>query len=208
MSHLLAILALMRAWINKITPESSIVHYHSFSMPVSLLCVPNSPSSITYCNIVVKAILQTQPRWPHEREVMFTILPCWPLTVLQHPNTLQYRENTCVLPADIPHMEIHISPRSMTNSSMNPCNSAVTHKVPTKSIEFCRFSMLHRFLWYAVTANPRTLMHNDYVWRSHMQGLMFWFRFSLLQLWPAPRISWCRELSSGASDSIPYVRWL
>ena len=118
MSHLLAILALMRAWINKITPESSIVHYHSFSMPVSLLCVPNSPSSITYCNIVVKAILQTQPRWPHEREVMFTILPCWPLTVLQHPNTIEYRENPCVLLADIPHMEIHISPRSIINSNL------------------------------------------------------------------------------------------
>ena len=42
MTHLLAILALMCAWINKITPESFIVHYHSFSTHVSLLRIPNS----------------------------------------------------------------------------------------------------------------------------------------------------------------------
>ena len=44
MTHLLAILALMSARINKITPESSIVHYHSFATPVSLLWVPSSLS--------------------------------------------------------------------------------------------------------------------------------------------------------------------
>jgi len=36
MTHLLAILASTSAWIYKITPESSIVRYHIFSMPVSL----------------------------------------------------------------------------------------------------------------------------------------------------------------------------
>jgi hypothetical protein len=36
MTHLLAILASMSAWINKIIPESSIVPYHIFSSPVSL----------------------------------------------------------------------------------------------------------------------------------------------------------------------------
>jgi len=151
----------MSAWINKITPESSIIHYHSFSTPVSLLCVPNSPSSINYCNIFVKAILQTWPRWTHAQEVMLTILPDWPPTLLQHSNMIEYHENTCVLPADIQHMEVHISPHSKSNSSMNPGNSPVTPKVPTKSIGFCRFSMLHQFLCYAVTANAQTFTHND-----------------------------------------------
>jgi len=36
MTNLLPILALMGSWINKITPESSIVPYYSFSAPESL----------------------------------------------------------------------------------------------------------------------------------------------------------------------------
>ena len=156
----------------------------------------------------MKAILQTRPRWTHEREVLLAILPYRPLTELQHRNTIEYSENTCVLPADIPHMEMHISPRLVINSSMNLYNPAGTHKIPTKSIKFCRFSMLHQFLCYAVTANAQTFTHNDYVQRSHMHGLTCSFRFSVHSLWPAPRVSWCCELSSGASGSIPYVRWL
>ena len=144
----------------------------------------------------------------HEREVMLTILPYRPLTLLQHLNTIEYRENTCILPADIPHMETHITPRSITNSSMNPCNSAITDQVRTKSIEFCRFSMLHQFLCYVVNANARTFTHNNYVYRSHMQGPIFSFMFSVFILWPAPRVSWCCELSSGAFGFILYVRWL
>jgi len=105
-------------------------------------------------------------------------------------------------------MAIHISPHSITHSSMNPSNSAVSHKVPIKSIEFCRFSMLQQYLCYAITANVWTFLHNDYVERSHMQGLVFSFRFPLLNMWPAPRVSWCCEISSGASGSILYVRSL
>jgi len=85
------------------------------------------------------------------------------LSLLQHPDTIEYHENSCVLRADIAHMEIHISPWLIANSSMNPCSSAVTHKVPTKYIVFCRLSMLHQFLCYAVTANAQTVMHHDYV---------------------------------------------
>ena len=39
MTHLLAIMALMSAWINEITPESSIIYCHSFSTPEYLLFV-------------------------------------------------------------------------------------------------------------------------------------------------------------------------
>jgi len=41
-SNLLAIWALTTASINKITPESSIIPYHSSSMPLSFLCISNS----------------------------------------------------------------------------------------------------------------------------------------------------------------------
>jgi len=51
---------------------------------------------------------------------MVTILPYRLLTLLQHPDTIEYRENLCVLPAHIPDKEIHISPRSITNSSIEP----------------------------------------------------------------------------------------
>jgi hypothetical protein len=44
MTHLLAILASPCAWIKRITPESSIVPYHSFSAPAFLLALPNSLS--------------------------------------------------------------------------------------------------------------------------------------------------------------------
>jgi len=44
MTHLFEILASPSAWINTITPESSIAPSHSFSAPVSLLCIPNSLS--------------------------------------------------------------------------------------------------------------------------------------------------------------------
>jgi hypothetical protein len=141
----------------------------------------------------------------HEMEVMSTILPYRQLTLLQHPNTIEYCNNSYIIPADIPHMEFHISPRSITNPSMNPCNSVVTHNLLTKSIQFCRFSMLHQFLCYVVTANARTYTHNDYVLSSHMQGLMFSVRFSVLNVSLAPRVSWCRELSSGASGSFRYA---
>ena len=156
----------------------------------------------------MNGILQIRPRWPHESEVMLTILSYQLLTELQHPSTKESHQNTCVLLVDIPHMEIYTSARSITNSSMNPSYSAGTHKVPTKPIEFWRFSMLHQFLWYVVTTNGQTFMHKDYVERSHVPVLTFAFRFSGLNFWPARRVNWCRESSSGASESIIYVRWL
>ena len=82
---------------------------------VSPACTKFSPSSIN-CNIVFKCILQTQPRWMHERDAMLMILPYSPLTLLQHPNTTEYHQHMCVLAADIPLMEIPISPLLTTNS--------------------------------------------------------------------------------------------
>jgi len=61
MTYLLAILAPTIAWIHKIIPESSIVCYHIFCMPVSPSYIKLSFSSID-CNIVVKDILWTRHR--------------------------------------------------------------------------------------------------------------------------------------------------
>jgi hypothetical protein len=47
-------------------------------------------------------------------------------------------------------------PHSITTSSMNPCQSAITQEVSTKYIQFCRFWMVHQVLRYAVTTNART----------------------------------------------------
>jgi hypothetical protein len=128
MTHLLAILASPSAWFSTITRESFIIPCHSFSALVFLLCIPNSRSSIYY-NIVVKIILQIRPRWMNEREVDLTILPYRPRTQVQHSNGLQYREHECFLQRDITHMEIHISPTSITIVNKNPWNSAITLKV-------------------------------------------------------------------------------
>jgi hypothetical protein len=136
------------------------------------------------------------------------MLPYPPLTSLQHPNTIEHREKLYVLLADIPDMEIHMSSHSMRNCNMIPYTSAVTHQVATISIQLYRFSKLHQFLCYVVTVNARTFTHNDYIWRSHILGLMFQSRVSVLDFWPGPRVSWWRELSSGGSGSILYVRCL
>jgi len=61
MTHLSAIFASPSGWIITITTASAIVPFHSFPASVSLLCIPNSLSSINY-NIVVKVILWTSPR--------------------------------------------------------------------------------------------------------------------------------------------------
>jgi len=80
MTDLLEILASTSSWIDKITPQSSIVRYHIFSSPVyQLLDTKFSPSSIDW-NIVVKDILQMRPRWTHESEVKLSILPYRRLT--------------------------------------------------------------------------------------------------------------------------------
>jgi len=130
---------------------------------VTTLSTKCSPSSINYCNIVVNGFLQMRPRRMHRREVMIVILTYRPLTKTQHPNTINHRENTSVLPADIPHIQIHIALCLIPKSSMHPCNSAVTHKLPTKSIEFCEFPMRHQLWCYVVNINAGTFTHNDYV---------------------------------------------
>ena len=162
MTHLLAIMASPSASIITITPDSSIIPYHSFSTPVSLLPMPNSLSSI-HCNIVAKDILLTRPRWMREREVNLTILPYRPLTSLHNPDTIEYRENTCILPADIPHTEIYISPRSVTDSVW----TLATHPSLWWS-QICWVLQIPNaapILCHAVTSNARTLMHNYYVQR-------------------------------------------
>jgi len=127
---------------------------------ISPLYTKFSLSSIS-CNIVVKVILQTWPRWTHEREVMLTISTHRPLTVLQHPNTVEYCENSCVLPADIPHTEIPISPPLRTNSVW----TLATQPSLWRSQIHWVLQILNDapILCHAVTSNARTFTHNDYV---------------------------------------------
>jgi len=82
---------------------------------ISPLCIKLSTFSINW-NILGQGILQAQPRWTHDREVVRMKLPYRPLTNLEHPNTREYRENRCVLLEDIPHREIHIPAWFLTNS--------------------------------------------------------------------------------------------
>jgi len=117
-------------------------------------------SSINY-NIVVKVILQTRPRWTHEREVMLTILPYRPLTCLQHPNRIEYRENSCVLPADIPYTEIHIFPWLITHSVWTLATQQSLSR--SQIYRVLQIQNAAPILCNAVTSNPRTFTHNDYV---------------------------------------------
>jgi len=137
MTHLLAILASTSTWIHMITPESSIVHDHIISTPVSSSYTKLSPFSID-CNIVRKDFLQTRSRCPQETKVILTILLYRRLTSLHHPDTIDYREYMFVIPVDIPDTVIHNSPRTTTNS-VSPLATQLSH------IEFCRFSMQQLF---------------------------------------------------------------
>ena len=89
--------------------------------------------STSNCNIFVKIILQTPSRWTHEKEVMPTIVPYYPPIYLYLPNTREYLENTCVSPADVPHMQIHISPWSITNPVWTVATQLSLWKVPNRA---------------------------------------------------------------------------
>jgi hypothetical protein len=84
-------------------------------------------------HIVVKVILQTVPRWKHEREVILTILHYQPLTYLQ-----DLKANRTSWKFECPsggYATYWYSNLSLIYKklSMNPCNSAVTLKVPNLS---------------------------------------------------------------------------
>jgi len=185
MTHLLAILASMSAWIHKITPESSTVPYHILSTPVStrvsLLRIPNSLPPPLTATLLWRIFCRHGPRWTHEKEVMLTILPYRPLTSLQHPDTIDYSEYTCVLPAGIPHREIHISLRSRTNSAWPLATQP-------SLIDFCRFSMLHKF--YAMQSG-QMLKHSRII--TLCRGVICrgtrYHSGSQCSIWPAPRVS-------------------
>jgi len=81
---------------------------------ISPLCTKPSLFSIN-CKIDVKDILQIQPNSTHEREDLYTILPYWLQTSLQHSIIIEYLHNACVLSVDIPHTEIFIALLFMTN---------------------------------------------------------------------------------------------
>jgi len=78
-TYLLAILALMNAWINKITPESFIIHFHSFSMSVSLLYAPNLLPPPLTATLLGKILCR---HGPHECTkgklcIQYCLIDCW-----------------------------------------------------------------------------------------------------------------------------------
>jgi len=87
-------------------------------------------------NIVVKVILWTWPWWTPEWGVMLMMLPCRPPLWLPLSNQIEYCENTYILLADTPHLEIYISPLSRTSS---------VWILTTQPSSCCRFSLLHQF---------------------------------------------------------------
>ena len=89
MTHLLAILALTRAGIDSITPESSLYLYCSFSMLNLSFVNPNSLSSIA----LTAYILRLQQTRAAEREVPHPILPHRLLTLQENSKTTEYHQN-------------------------------------------------------------------------------------------------------------------
>lgn len=102
------------------------------------------------CILEVMDILPTQSRLTHQLEVMLTSLHYWPTSSLQHPDTIEYPEFTCVLVANNPLMAIYISPQLIPNS---------VWPLPTQVslIAFSRFSMWHQFY---TMQSPQMLEHS------------------------------------------------
>lgn len=127
---------------------------------ISSLYTEFSLSSIN-SNIVVKENLHTLPRWMHGRKGMLTILPDRLLTRLQHPNTIEYHGNTCVISEDIPHMDIYIFPPLITNSVWTleyPPSFSTSHINLVLQIVHAA-----PIQWHAVTSNGQKFTHNYYV---------------------------------------------
>jgi len=146
---------------------------------MSPLCTKFSSCSIV-CNIVAKDILQTQPRWRSGRAAVLTTLPYRPVTWLPHPNTTEYHENACVLPANIQRMNIHRSPQSISTSvwtfAAQPPNSE------SQIYQNVQIFIAAQIVCHAVTSNARTFTHHWYIWNSQMQGDIYSVRFSVIHL--------------------------
>jgi len=201
MTHLLAILALMSAWINKITPESSIVHYHSFSTPVSLLCVPHSlPLPLT------------------------TVTLMW-MGFCRHGPDVRMKGKLCLLYCPIDHwlscsiliqwniVKIAVFFRQIYHygdSYFSSLNNKLQYEPLQLSCHSQGPSQIYRVL-QIFNAAPISMLYGHRklpTIQDHMEGLMFSFRFQVLNLWPAPTVSWCCESCTGESGSILYVGWL
>jgi len=165
MTYSLSIVALMCAWINPITPKSSIESDHSFSLPVSLLRVSNS-----LCSSLAADTLQTDPRWTCQGDVIFMIMPYWLVTLLEHPTLKNYPENMSILLPDTPHTDIYRYPWSSIKSVWTWRTQPLLTRIQIHWV-------LHnhkaaQVLWHPVTLNAWTLRHNYYLYRSHIQGHM------------------------------------
>ena len=124
-----------------------------------------SPYCINW-NIVGKVILQTQPKWIHEREVMLAILPYRLLTLLQYSIRIEDYENKCVRPVDILHTKFLISPLLIPNLVWSP----VTQPWLIRSQIYRELNIFNAVIMPSceITSNAWTFTWDYYVWRSNM----------------------------------------
>jgi len=151
MTHLLAILASTSAWIHKITPESSIVPYHSFSTSVFLRI---------YLSFLYKilSLLHQLQHWFEEYSADLAQMNTWKGSYAYDISLATASLAAASWFTRLSWLYVCPSRRYTTYShsyfslmdnklSMTPCNSATTHRV----------------LWHAVTSNARAVTHAYYV---------------------------------------------
>jgi hypothetical protein len=132
MTYLLAIMASPSTWNDTITPESSIVPYHWFSAPVSLLGLPNSrcPPLTRHCGEgYSKDTAQMNAwKWSYAYDIALSTSN---LAAASSYNQISW-EITCPSGGFATYRDSYFS--LIDNKlSMTPCNSAVTLKVANLS---------------------------------------------------------------------------
>ena len=178
MTHLLAIMQSISARINTITPESSIIPYHSFSTPVSLCLyltlvyqILSLHHGLQCCCGANSADMAKMNTWKGSYAYDIALSTSSFATAIWY-NTISWI-HVCASGRYTAYRDSYISLIENT-LSMNPFNSAITHRV----LQILNAAWV---LCHAVTLNDWAFTHKYYVLRSSsMQGHMFTFQFSVL----------------------------
>jgi len=160
MTHVIVILALMSAWIHKITPESSIIPYHCFTTPGSLCVYPSLVYQIIsllhrqqHCWEGYSAHSAQMNTWKGSYAYNIALLTA-NLAAVSWYNTLSWIY-MCPSSGYTTYEDSYFSSIDI-KLSRNPRNSAVTHQV---------LQILHAapILCHAVTSNAWAFTHNSNV---------------------------------------------
>ena len=127
---------------------------------VSLLFTKFSLSSIDW-TLSWRIFCRHKPDERMNWEVMLKTLYYRPVTQLQHPNTIGYCENSYLLPVDMPHTEMHISPQLIMNSVWTLSTQPSLSR--SQIYRFLQILNAAPILCHVVTSNARTFTHNDYI---------------------------------------------